>query len=398
MEPNSFGPCLVRILFGAGMLDRLGSESAMIGHRALIVTGRSSARKTGLLDKVVTMLGASGVTSVVYDKIPENPLTSHAHEGADLVRETGCDMVLGVGGGSALDAAKAIAFAVKNPGPISDYIFGKPGQGALPIIAVPTTAGTGSESDSLAVLTNPETCDKKSLKSPFVYPALAIVDPDLLHTLPIPLLASTGFDAFSHCVEAYLSRNGSPEVKALALRGVGLVTQHLPLILSGIASSADWRAVSMASTLGGIAIDFAGVTLPHALEHAASGLLNVRHGEGLAALYPSIAVEMVLAAANRADQTVDALLSERLVLLANTIDPTIQATTPDDFLTALNTWMACIRFTPSLDDLGVTPAHVPELNRITQRTMQYAIGNHPHLVSSDGMERLYHYAIRGETV
>jgi alcohol dehydrogenase class IV len=279
----------VNLLFGRGRSNEIGSEVAKYGKKALIVTGRSSTKKSGLLDKTVNLLTEANIEYEIFDKVEQNPLTTTVYEGVDVIKQTGCDVVLGLGGGSIMDATKSIAFSAKNPGDISEYIFGiKQGNGALPIVLVPTTCGTGSEGNCFSVLTNPETKDKKSLRTNAIIAKASIIDPELMTTMPKHILASVGFDALAHNMEAYISKIGQPLTDMKALYGIKLLAESLPKIYADPTDLDCWEKVSLASTLGGMVIGVAGVTAPHGLEHPASGLHDIVHGKGLAALTPVI--------------------------------------------------------------------------------------------------------------
>jgi len=279
----------VNILFGRGRINEVGSEVAKYGKKALIVTGRSSTKKSGLLDKTVNLLKEANIKCEIFDKVEQNPLTTTVYEGVEVIKETGCDVILGLGGGSIMDAAKSIAFSAKNPGDISQYIFGvKQGTQALPIILVPTTCGTGSEGNCFSVLTNPETKDKKSLRTNLIIAKASIIDPELMITMPKSILASVGFDALAHNMEAYISKIGQPLTDMKALYGIKLLAQNLTKVYNDPTDLDAWENVSLASTLGGMVIGVAGVTAPHGMEHPASGLYDIVHGKGLAALTPVI--------------------------------------------------------------------------------------------------------------
>ena len=154
----------VHIVFGAGKVDTIGDYAKKYGKKALIVTGRSSAKKSGLYDRVKDALKAEGIDSVLFDEVRQNPLTTTAQKGADMAKAEGCELVVALGGGSIMDCAKSIAFLAVNDGDINDYIFGrKVSDEALPMILVPTTCGTGSEGNGFAVLTNPENNDKQEM-------------------------------------------------------------------------------------------------------------------------------------------------------------------------------------------------------------------------------------------
>lgn len=287
----------VNIIFGRGKVEEVGIEVAKYGKKPLIVTGKNSTKKTGLLDKTISLLRDAGAEPIVFDKVEQNPLTTTAYAGAELAKENKCDVVLGIGGGSIMDAAKAIAFIALNDGDISDYIFGKKiSDKALPIILVPTTCGTGSEGNGFAVLTNPENNDKKSLRSNAIVAKASIIDPNLMITMPKHILASVGFDALCHNMEAYLSKNAQPLTTMMALQGIELIGKNLVKAYNDSEDMEAFEAVTWGSTLGGMVINTAGVAAPHGMEHPASGLKDIVHGRGLAALTPVIYEESISSA------------------------------------------------------------------------------------------------------
>ena len=205
MEFNYFLP--VNIVFGSGKVLETGELTRPYGKKALIVTGKSSAKKSGLYDKVNDSLKATGLETALFDKVSQNPLTTTAQEGADFAKANGCDVVVAIGGGSIMDCAKAIAFLSKNDGDINDYIYNRlRSDDALPLVLIPTTCGTGSEGNGFAVLTNPDNGDKKSLRCNAIVAKVSIVDPECMMTMPKKVLASVTFDALCHNIEAYTSK------------------------------------------------------------------------------------------------------------------------------------------------------------------------------------------------
>ena len=303
MEFSYFLP--VNIQFGWNKVDNVAGFSAPYGKKALIVTGRTSAKKSGLYDRVVAKLDAAHIEHVLFDQVDANPLTTTALDGAVLAKSENCDMVIAIGGGSIMDCAKGITFMAVNEGDINDYIFNrKTSDNALPLIVIPTTCGTGSEGNGFGVLTNPETGDKKSLRCNAIVPKVSIVDPAVMGTMPPHVLASVGFDALCHNIEAYTSKTAQPFTDALAHYAVTLLAQYLvPLykhvkataegksaVLNEIQLTKAWESVTLASTIGGMVINTAGVTLAHGMEHPASGLKDITHGVGLAIIEP-VAVE-----------------------------------------------------------------------------------------------------------
>ena len=303
MEFSYFLP--VHIQFGWDKVDSVADFVKPYGNKALIVTGRTSAKKSGLYDRVTAKLDAAHIEHVLFDQVDANPLTTTALDGAALAKSESCDMVIAIGGGSIMDCAKGIAFMSVNEGDINDYIFNcKTSDKALPLIVIPTTCGTGSEGNGFGVLTNPETGDKKSLRCNAIVPKVSIVDPAVMGTMPPHVLASVGFDALCHNIEAYTSKTAQPFTDALAHYAVTLLAQYLVPLYKHVKAMAEgksavlnetqltkaWESVTLASTIGGMAINTAGVTLAHGMEHPASGLKDITHGVGLAVIEP-VAVE-----------------------------------------------------------------------------------------------------------
>lgn len=303
MEFSYFLP--VHIQFGWDKVDSVADFVKPYGNKALIVTGRTSAKKSGLYDRVTAKLDAAHIEHVLFDQVDANPLTTTALDGAALAKSESCDMVIAIGGGSIMDCAKGIAFMSVNEGDINDYIFNrKTSDKALPLIVIPTTCGTGSEGNGFGVLTNPETGDKKSLRCNAIVPKVSIVDPAVMGTMPPHVLASVGFDALCHNIEAYTSKTAQPFTDALAHYAVTLLAQYLVPLYKHVKAKAEsksavlnetqltkaWESVTLASTIGGMVINTAGVTLAHGMEHPASGLKDITHGVGLAVIEP-VAVE-----------------------------------------------------------------------------------------------------------
>lgn len=368
----------VNLIFGSGKADKAGKIAAAYGKKALVVTGTGSTKRSGLLDRVVNSLKASGIDAAVFDKVTQNPLTTTVYEGVALAKENGCDMVLGVGGGSIMDAAKAIAFCCINDGDVSDYIFGKKqGKGSLPIILIPTTCGTGSEGNQIAVLTNPETKDKKALYTMQIMPSASIVDPDVMKTMPKHVLSSVGFDAFTHALEAYTSKKANPLTDAQALLAIRLITENLPKLMSDYSDVAAWESVSLAATLGGMVIGAAGVSAAHGMEHPASGLKNIVHGRGLAALTPPI-VERLAPALPQKFSEVSKILGGR---------------DEKDCADGIRRFLRSIELEEKLGDLGIT---ADDVEWMTENCMKISIGNlnnAPVVFSREEVAEIYREAI-----
>lgn len=365
--------------FGRGLADKIGDICKEIGgEKVLVVTGTGSTKRSGLLDRVLDSLKAAGLGAAVFDKVTQNPLTTTVYEGVELAKAEGCGVILGVGGGSIMDAAKAIAFCTVNAGDVSDYIFGKKqGAGALPIVLLPTTCGTGSEGNQIAVLTNPETKDKKALYTMQVMPRVSVIDPDVMTTMPKSVLSSVGFDAFTHSLEAYTSKKANPITDAQALLGMQLLADDLPKLVSGEGGAAEWEAVSLAATLGGMVIGAAGVSAAHGMEHPASRLKNIVHGRGLAALTPPI-VERLATADPEKFARVSVLLG---------------GSGAEDCADSIRRFLKAIDLSVKLGDLGITAEDVPWM---TENCMKISIGNlknAPVTFSREEVEQIYREAL-----
>ena len=281
-----------RILFGCGKLKELGTTPFLPGRKALIVIGASGAmRKQGYLDRVLGLLQENGAEAVVYDKIQPNPLVEHVEEAAGVARKNKCDFVLGLGGGSTIDSAKSIAVMAVNPGKYWDYINGGSGggktpvQGALPIVAIPTTAGTGTEADPWTVITKTDTNEKIGWGNAFTFPKLSLVDPELMVSVPPNQTAYTGMDAFFHSVETYLATVNQPTSDHLALEAVGLITKYLPKAVKDGTNMEARTALAWASTEAGVCESLSCCISHHSMEHALSACFpQVPHGAGLTML------------------------------------------------------------------------------------------------------------------
>lgn len=368
----------VNLIFGTGKLAELGPKTAEYGKKALIVTGQSSTKKSGLLDQAIALLKSSGVASVVFDRVEQNPLTSTAYRGAEIAKMEGCDVIVGIGGGSIMDAAKSIAFLAMNEGDIWDYIYNrKTSDKALPIILVPTTCGTGSEGNGFAVLSNPENGDKKSLRCSAIVAKASIIDPSLMTTMPKHILASVGFDALCHNMEAYLSAIAQPMTNIMALEGIRLVAENLPKVYSDYSDMDAWEKLSFGSTLGGMVIHTAGVTAPHGMEHPASGLRNIVHGRGLAALTPVVTEESI------------AEVPEKYAVISKLLGGRSEKDCADRIRSLLET----IQLVTTLGEQGVQENDVDWMAENCLKVSAAGIANHPVVFQLEDLKRIYRKAL-----
>lgn len=368
----------VNIEFGSGKVAKAGELTKPYGKKALIVTGHSSAKKSGLYDKVKDSLKVEGIDSVLFDKVAQNPLTTTAAEGAAFAKENGCDVVVAIGGGSIMDCAKAIAFLAVNDGDVSDYIFGKKASDtALPIILIPTTCGTGSEGNGFAVLTNPDNGDKKSLRCNAIVAKVSIVDPECMMTMPKHVLASVGFDALCHNMEAYTSKIAQPFTDALSFYAVDLIAHNLVDVYKGTGSKESWEKITLASTIGGMVINTAGVTLAHGMEHPASGLKDIVHGKGLAALTPTIIEASYQGAPEKFAKLAKLFGGEKAEDLAGKVRELLED----------------IELTCTLSDLGIDEKDIPWMAENCMKVSAPSIANNPVVFSQEEIAEIYKKAL-----
>lgn len=287
---NFFIP--TRILFGPGKISELATTKLPEGKKAMIVIGESGAMfANGYLEKVQTALGRQEVATILFDKISPNPTSDQVDEAASVVREKGVDFIVALGGGSTIDAAKAIAVLGSNHGICWDFMQSGTGGGltpenpAMPLIAIPTTAGTGTEADQWAVISKSGGNEKISLGFDSTFPTISIVDPELMVSVPPRMTAYTGIDAFFHAVETFLSVNHQPISDMLALESVHLISHYLPLAIAEGENIEARTVMAWASTAAGMCETLSRCISQHALEHALSGFYpELPHGLGLAKL------------------------------------------------------------------------------------------------------------------
>lgn len=374
----------VNVLFGRGKAATVGSEVAQLGSKVLLVTGRTSCKKTGLLDRCLQALAQARVAVELFDCVEANPLTTTVDLGAERLRETGCIVVLGIGGGSVMDAAKGIAFMGRHAGKITDYLHLEQVEGeSVPLVLMTTTAGTGSEGNCVAVFTNPFTHDKQVFFTPQLFARTAIVDPELMVTLPAPMVAATGFDALSHSIEALVGNFVQPMTELMAREAIGLLARHLPVVYADVTNMASWEQVCWANTLGGMAIGLSACGLPHAMEHPLSGLHNITHGLGLAALYPALmdySWRSNFAGFSAVAQAMDTAGECRMMSEIDSARHSITLVTR--LIKTLN-----LEFT--LSDLGVNIKDVDWMTDNCCKTMQVSIQQNPRLASADDIRALY---------
>ena len=274
-----------RIFFGSGSVAKL-ARAGLPDGKGLLITGGSSTTKLGYVDRVCEALAQGGHEMVIYRDVQPNPTIENVRDCSRLARQEGCTFVVGLGGGSSIDTAKAAAAMATNDGDWWDYVFGGSGKGQklknqpLPIVAITTTAGTGTEADPWTVVTNGQ--EKIGGGNDKTFPTLSIVDPDFMMSVPPHLTAYQGFDALFHACEGFLATCANPVSEMFSLQAITLIGKSLAKAVAD-GSDADARAnVALANTLAGFVESLSSCTSEHAIEHALSGFHpNLPHGAGL---------------------------------------------------------------------------------------------------------------------
>ena len=352
----------VNIRFGCGVMDEL-QKASLPGKRVMVVTGGRTIRKNGTTDRLTEMIRNKADHIVFFDEVNANPSLSGVMKGALTAREERIDCVIGLGGGSALDTAKGIAAMAVNEGNLWDYTSSGSGAGItlkekpLPLIAIPTTAGTGSEANKTAVITDTERKEKIGIRTDFAHSAY--VDPELTLSVPPLHTAEQGFDAFCHCLEAFLSVKANPISDTLALSGLKDIYHWLPrAVEQGTDIEARYH-VSYGSMLGGMVLFLSSASAAHTMEHMLSGMNpTISHGRGLAMIFDAFHAKMAANIPYRYAEAADALN-----LVSSTASETEKA---QSLLRSLHDWKNSIGLGAlHLSDYDFESSQIDEMIRMT---------------------------------
>ncbi len=354
------------VLFGTGTLNQLGKQP-MPGKKALIVISNGkSTRANGYLDRTEEQLRQAGVDTVVFDGVSPNPTVSNVNAGAKAARDNQCDFLVALGGGSVMDCTKAIAVMATNEGELWDYVPIGSGKGQpiavkpLPIIAITTTAGTGSETDNSGVITKEDTFEKAFIGAPSLFPVLSIVDPELMASVPPTFTAYQGFDALFHSTEGYIARGANLMSDMYALTAIENIAKYLPRACKDGKDIEARTHVALGNTLSGVVMCLTLITSEHALEHALSAYHPaLPHGAGL--IMVSKAYYKYFIENHACD--------DRFIRMAQAMGMQ-EATKPEDFLTALTRLQeACGVADLKMSDYGIIPDEFETLMRNTREVM-----------------------------
>lgn len=346
-----------KIVFGPGKFNEAGKLVADLGRKCLIVCD-SWCSGNGQARQLSANLKRAGVASLIYDGVIPNPTVAVIDAGTAMAVSGACDFVIGLGGGSSMDTAKGIAVAARHEGSIWRYAIGeKPiTRDVLPVVAITTTSGTGSQCTCFSVISNPETNQKPGMGSPYILPKLAIIDPELMLSAPAQLTANTGFDVFSHAVEAYTSNISSPMSDMYAEKALTLTGKYLERCYQNGSDLEARTGMALADTCAGIAICNAVVTLPHVIAHVISGHFEeIPHADALHSIY------------RESLKLNSQALPEKHQFIANAIDPG-----NSDVVAAFDNYFGRFNFENMLK--GRLAEDPDAINRLAEDTFTYMLG------------------------
>ncbi|MFW5836726.1 MAG: iron-containing alcohol dehydrogenase [Desulfovibrionaceae bacterium] len=385
------------ILFGPDRLNDLASTPRLpAGERAMIVITRGGSMLThGYYQRVQGLLGERGVAAILCDQISPNPESDEVEAAAAAARDKDVDLIVGLGGGSAMDAAKAIALLAANGGEMWDYMAGGTGKGqtpekaGLPVVAVPTTAGTGSEADPWFVLTKTGSREKIGWGCDATFPALAVVDSKLMLSVPPETTALTGMDAFFHAAESYLTMNRQPASDLMALEAASLIAGTLPELIAAPDNLELRTVMAWCSTSAGVCETLAGCTGLHSLAHAVGALHpDVPHGAALTAM--SRAWFRIMAEAD------PGRVGDLAMALDQAAEEPAGTSEPEDFHPAFEELLAaCGLAHLGLADLGVTEDEIEELADNALWTMPGLLDATPVELDKEALMAILAASLRG---
>lgn len=369
------------IVFGRGRVDEVGDIAKKYGDNCLLVSVEEFDAIAPLYKRVKESLKKAGVKYAHFDGVLPNPTTDIVSDGAKMASNINADVVIGLGGGSSMDTAKAIAVEVTHKGTAWDYLFYKkePTTKTLPIIAVSTTSGTGSQTTPCAVITKTENHDKSAIWHPNIFAKVAIVDPELMLTVPKTITAQTGFDAFAHNFEAFISNGTNLYVETLAIEAIRKIIQFLPKAVNDTSDIDAREAMAWGDTLGGLAIASAGVTLPHGLGMQISGHCpHVSHGQSLAVTYPEF-TRYTYTSAIKKFAIIGRLFNKELVNFSDELAAEKCCDEIDKFLKRIGLWIG-------FKDINVSKEEIKTISNAGQVLGDYK--NNPKIATIDEMYKI----------
>lgn len=312
---ESFTP--TQIIFGEGKINTLPEILPENAKNVLIVTGKSSSKANKILQTTQSIISPLNKKVFVFDKIEPNPLTITVDTGAQFAKLNSIDIVLGIGGGSPMDAAKCIALVANNNIPMKNFLKGAlPEKPAIPTITIPTTAGTGSEVNHSGVISDENTKSKSGFTSEYIFPKAAILDPTFTITMPQDITVDTGIDALTHAIEGYLSTRAVIESDKLALETIIIIKDTLPKVVENRRDIALRTQMLYASMLGGLIIAKAGTIMLHAMGYPLTTFYNIPHGRANGILLPDV-LEFLKTSQPQKIQTINSIFNGKIEKFLN---------------------------------------------------------------------------------
>ncbi len=369
-----------RVVFGRGTFSRLGELAAELGCRQTLLVSDPGLQAAGHEQNAVKLLEAAGLEVTVFDEVPPNPTTADVERGAAFARRHSIDLLVGLGGGSAMDCAKGINFLVTNGGRMEDYHgFGKAARPMLPLIAIPTTAGTGSEAQSYAVISHAETHVKMACGDRKAAARVALLDPELTLTMPASVTAVTGIDAISHAVESYVTTKRNPISQLFARRAWNLLARSFPQVIEHPDDLDARGGMLLGAHLAGAAIENSMLGATHALANPLTARFGVAHGAAIGILLPHVV--------RFNSHTVDAMYRT----LAEDAGLSVNGTPAGHVLAERLRALASAAGTPlSLEECGVDASLIPAM--ASEAAQQWTGRFNPRAVAADSLEELYRCA------
>ncbi|MCM8815143.1 MAG: iron-containing alcohol dehydrogenase [Candidatus Omnitrophica bacterium] len=372
--------CNPEVFAGKNSFEKLGEVSKKLnGSQAFVVIDKFLSEKTDIKEKTIRLLEQQNIKAVIYDQICSEPTTDIGNECVAIARKHNCDLVIGIGGGSALDTAKAVAGLIKNMGSIEDYQgIDKLRFPSVAKIMIPTTAGTGSEVTFTAVFIRAKEKKKGGINSKYLYPEAAILDPLLTVSLPKSVTASTGMDAFCHAIESYLSKKASFITKPVSMTAMKLIWENLPLAFENGQDIEAREKMLYASFLAGLGLANAGVTAVHSLSYPLGGLFGISHGTGNAVLLPYV-LQSSLPETQRSMEELGFFLTGKK----------IQA---EEFISELKEFEKSLGIPQSLKELGISEGSIEQLVEGAM-LVKVPLENHPVCLSKQDIIKIYQSAL-----
>jgi alcohol dehydrogenase class IV len=376
-----------RILFGVNAVKQIGEVIAGFGGHRVFLVADPGLKQAGIIKQVEDLLDAAKIPYTLFDKVTPEPGLKLADLGLKLAKKHKTDCVVGIGGGSALDIAKAVSILLTNGGKAEDYLgLGKIKLRGVPKIMIPTTAGTGAEVTFTAVFINEKTNSKGGMNGDPLYPDAAILDPALTLSLPPHVTAATGIDAFTHALEAFVSTQAHAISDMYALEAIGLISSNLGAAYANGFNLEARSAMLMGSLLGGKALATAGVGLVHAMAYPLGGMFNTAHGLANAVLLPYVVEYNIIGSPEKFATVAQVMGYETEGLpLREAAQLAVEA------IHQLN---ADVGIPSSLEDLNIPADRIPEMARIAL-TVTRPVENNPRKPTAEDVIAIYEAAFNG---